>query len=339
VRAAVIGADRALTVVEIERPVPAVGEVLIDVRYCGICGSDLHMLGLPADLVPAGHVLGHELTGVVAALGPGVTGWSAGERAVVLPMVACGQCYACRARHPNLCERGGIDDGPGIGRPGGFAESVAVPAGMLRRLPSKGGNGDGSLADPLVFPLRAIRLSGAAPDEPVCVLGAGPIGVLAVAGLLAAGFDRVAVVEPGPGRRAAVERLGVRAAGPDEAADEIPGALGGQRPAVVIDTTGHPSGAPLALRLLPAAGRLTVVGLPDAPAALDLGLLAFKEITVRGSLVYDERDFTAAVAHIAARRIPCDRIITKVAPLDSAPAVVAELHGGATDQVKVLLIP
>ena len=214
-----------------------------------------------------------------------------------------------------------------------------MPAGMLRRLPSTVSDRDGALAEPLAVALRAIRLSGAAPDEPVCVLGAGPIGVLTVAGLLAAGFDRVAVVEPGPGRRAAVERLGVRAAGPDEAADEIPGVLGGQRPTVVIDTTGHPSGAPLALRLLPAAGRLTVVGLPDAPAALDLGLLAFKEITVRGSLVYDERDFAAAVAHIAAGRIPCDRIITKVVPLDSAPAVVAELHGGRTGQVKVLLTP
>ena len=72
-KAALIGADRTLTVADIERPAPAVGEVLIDVRFCGICGSDLHMLGLPADLVPAGHVLGHELTGVVAALGPGVT--------------------------------------------------------------------------------------------------------------------------------------------------------------------------------------------------------------------------------------------------------------------------
>jgi D-arabinose 1-dehydrogenase-like Zn-dependent alcohol dehydrogenase len=79
VKAALIGADRALTVTDIERPVPAVGEVLIDVRYCGVCGSDLHMLGLPADLVPTGHVLGHELTGVVAAVGPGVTGWSAGQ--------------------------------------------------------------------------------------------------------------------------------------------------------------------------------------------------------------------------------------------------------------------
>jgi (R,R)-butanediol dehydrogenase / meso-butanediol dehydrogenase / diacetyl reductase len=339
VRAAVIGADRGLTVTDIKRPVPAVGEVLIDVRYCGICGSDLHMLGMTADLVPAGHVLGHELTGVVAALGPGVAGWSEGERVVVLPMVACGQCYACRAGHSNLCERGGIDDGPGIGRPGGYAESVAVPAGMLRRLPSTVSDRDGALAEPLAVALRAIRLSGAGPGEPVCVLGAGPIGVLAVAGLLAAGFERVAVVEPGPGRRAAAERLGVRTAGPDEAADEIPGLFGGQRPTVVIDTTGHPSGAPLALRLLPAAGRLTVVGLPDAPTPLDLGLLAFKEITVRGSLVYDERDFTAAVAHIAAGRVPCDRIITRVAPLDSAPAIVAELRGGATNQVKVLLAP
>ena len=338
-RAAVIGADRGLTVTDIKRPVPAVGEVLIDVRYCGICGSDLHMLGMTADLVPAGHVLGHELTGVVAALGPGVAGWSEGERVVVLPMVACGQCYACRAGHSNLCERGGIDDGPGIGRPGGYAESVAVPAGMLRRLPSTVSDRDGALAEPLAVALRAIRLSGAGPGEPVCVLGAGPIGVLAVAGLLAAGFERVAVVEPGPGRRAAAERLGVRTAGPDEAADEIPGLFGGQRPTVVIDTTGHPSGAPLALRLLPAAGRLTVVGLPDAPTPLDLGLLAFKEITVRGSLVYDERDFTAAVAHIAAGRVPCDRIITRVAPLDSAPAIVAELCGGATNQVKVLLAP
>lgn len=338
-RAAVIGADRGLTVTDIKRPVPAVGEVLIDVRYCGICGSDLHMLGMTADLVPAGHVLGHELTGVVAALGPGVAGWSEGERVVVLPMVACGQCYACRAGHSNLCERGGIDDGPGIGRPGGYAESVAVPAGMLRRLPSTVSDRDGALAEPLAVALRAIRLSGAGPGEPVCVLGAGPIGVLAVAGLLAAGFERVAVVEPGPGRRAAAERLGVRTAGPDEAADEIPGLFGGQRPTVVIDTTGHPSGAPLALRLLPAAGRLTVVGLPDAPTPLDLGLLAFKEITVRGSLVYDERDFTAAVAHIAAGRVPCDRIITRVAPLDSAPAIVAELRGGATNQVKMLLAP
>jgi threonine dehydrogenase-like Zn-dependent dehydrogenase len=170
------------------------------------------------------------------------------------------------------------------------------------------------------------------------VLGAGPIGALAIAGLLAEGFDRVAVVEPAPGRLAAAERLGVRAVGPDAAPAELPGLLGGERPAVVIDSTGHPSGAPLALRLLAPAGRLTIVGLADAPASLDLASLVLSEITIRGSLVYDEHDFAAAVAHIAAGRIPCDRIITKIAPLGSAPAMVADLRG-ATEHVKVLLTP
>ena len=105
-----------------------------------------------------------------------------------------------------------------------------------------------------------------------------------------------------------------------QAVAEIPGLFGGECPTLVIDSTGHPSGAPLALRLLPAAGRLTIVGLPDTPASLDLGMLAFKEITVRGSLVYEEHDFATALALIEAGRIPCDRIITKVAPLTSAPA-------------------
>jgi threonine dehydrogenase-like Zn-dependent dehydrogenase len=81
---------------------------------------------LSAGLVTAGQVLGHEFTGVVAGLGPGVTGWTAGDRVAVLPVVACGQCYACRAGRPNLCEEQGIDHGPGIGRQGGYAESVAV---------------------------------------------------------------------------------------------------------------------------------------------------------------------------------------------------------------------
>jgi (R,R)-butanediol dehydrogenase / meso-butanediol dehydrogenase / diacetyl reductase len=336
VRAAVVGAGRDVRVVDIERPVPAAGEVLIDVACCGVCGSDLHMLS--AALVPAGHVLGHEFTGVVAALGPGVTGWTVGDRVTVLPAVACGQCYACRAGHPNLCEEQGIDHGPGIGRPGGYAESVAVPAAMLRRLPDGVTDAHGALAEPLAVALHAIRISAAAPDEPVCVLGSGPIGVLAVAGLLAGETGRVAVVEPAPGRRDAAERLGVRALAPDDALDGVPQVLGG-RPTAVIDATGHPSGAPLALRLLAPAGRLTVVGLPTAPASLDLSLLAFKEITIRGSLIYDEQDFASALAYLGTGRIPCDKIITAVAPLADAPSLISDLLAGTTEHVKVLLTP
>ena len=143
-----------------------------------------------AAIVGAGRDVRVVDTGVVTALGPGVTGWTAGDRVAVLPIVACGQCYACRAGRPNLCEEQGIDHGPGIGRQGGYAESVAVPAGMLRHLPDNVSDAHGALAEPLAVALHAIKVSAAAPDEPVCVLGSGPIGVLTVAALVAGGYGR-----------------------------------------------------------------------------------------------------------------------------------------------------
>jgi (R,R)-butanediol dehydrogenase/meso-butanediol dehydrogenase/diacetyl reductase len=337
-RAVAITGDRKVAVVSIDRPVPGSGEVLLDVRYCGICGSDLHMLDMPAEMIPPGLVLGHEFTGVIAGLGPGVQGWSAGERVAVLPMVSCGECYACRAGHLNLCEKG-IDHGPGIGRQGAYAESVVVPAGMLRRLPAAVSDAEGALIEPLAVAIRAIRLSGATPQEPVCVLGAGPIGVLTVAGLRARGFGKIAVVEPAAGRRAAAARLGVQAAAPQDAIQDVPALLGDEPPTTVIDCTGHPSGAPLAIRLLPPGGRLMIAGLPGDPAPIDLTALAVNEIVVRGSLAYADDDFAEALDHIAARRIPCHQIITTTAPLDQAPAWFEELTSGTTEQVKVLLSP
>ena len=337
-RAVAIAADRRLQAVRMDCPVPGPGEVLVDVRYCGICGSDLHLPELPAEYFPAGHVLGHEFTGVIAELGPEAGAWQAGERVAVFPMVACRACAPCRGGHPNLCDHG-IDAGPGIGRQGGYAESVAVPAGMLRRLPDSVSDADGALIEPLAVAIRAVRRTEVTPSEPVCVLGAGPIGALTVAGLHALGFGRVAVVEPAAGRRAAAERLGVAAVPPEQAIDRIPALLGGEPPAAVIDCTGHPAGAPLAIELLPAGGRLTIAGLPGEPATVQLDLLAVKELVVRGSLVYTEEDFTEALGHIAAGRIPCDQIITTIAPLDQAPRWFADLSSGATEQVKVLLRP
>ena len=160
------------------------------------------MLGMPSGMLPSGHVLGHEFTAVIAGLGPQTVEWAGGDRVVAFPMIACGGCDACRASHPNLCGNG-IDQGPGIGRQGGYAESVVVPVGMLRRLPATVSDADGALTEPLAVAIRAIKISAAGPDDPVCVLGAGPLGMLTAAALRAQGFGRVAVVEPAPARRAA----------------------------------------------------------------------------------------------------------------------------------------
>jgi (R,R)-butanediol dehydrogenase / meso-butanediol dehydrogenase / diacetyl reductase len=105
-RAVAVTGERRAEVVDIDRPVPGPSEVLLDVSFCGICGSDLHMLAMPAGMLPAGHVLGHELTGVVAALGYAAGEWRVGDRVAVLPIADCGECYACRAGHPKQGRRG-----------------------------------------------------------------------------------------------------------------------------------------------------------------------------------------------------------------------------------------
>jgi threonine dehydrogenase-like Zn-dependent dehydrogenase len=99
-RALTISGTRDLELVDIDPPTVSPGEVLVDVAYCGICGSDLHMLRMSEAHGPAGHVLGHEFTGVIAELGRDVDGWERGQRVVVFPMIACAECRACRDGHP-----------------------------------------------------------------------------------------------------------------------------------------------------------------------------------------------------------------------------------------------
>jgi threonine dehydrogenase-like Zn-dependent dehydrogenase len=123
---------------------------------------------------------------------------------------------------------------------------------------------------------------------------------------------------------------------PPEAAVAIPALLGGP-PAAVIDCTGHPSGGPLAIELLAAAGRLTVVGMPDQPVPLDSRTLARLELIVRGSVVYSEDDFAEALNLVAGGRIPADQIVSTIAPLDAAPALVRELASNGTEELKVVL--
>ena len=130
-RAVEVGEDRLLRVVELESPSPGEGQVLVEVSHCGICGSDLHFRDVP-ELFPAGCVPGHEFSGVVAALGPGVEGWSGGDRVTVLPFAQCGECAACLRGDEQVCPRAVVAGvGLGTGRPGGYAERVVVDARML----------------------------------------------------------------------------------------------------------------------------------------------------------------------------------------------------------------
>ncbi|MGH9018392.1 MAG: zinc-dependent alcohol dehydrogenase, partial [Acidimicrobiales bacterium] len=189
-----------------QRPVPAPGpgQVLVEVGHCGICGSDIHLMlegwGKP------GLVGGHEFTGVVSAVGDGVTGWSAGDDVVGGPSPRCGTCRRCRQGKPSQCERrnGTIDSHLDNGA---FARFVLADTRSLLALPAGLAPRHAALAEPLAVALHGITRSGVVDGDTVMVFGAGPIGALSIAVLVARGIA-VTVVEPGPARQRLATDLG-----------------------------------------------------------------------------------------------------------------------------------
>src|SRR5580658_787081 len=185
-------------------PVPGPGQVLVEVGYCGICGSDLHIMiegwGKP------GAVGGHEYSGVVAAVGDGVTAWSVGDAVVGGPSPRCGECRRCREGQPSQCERRSAPVDTNTG--GGFAGYVVNDARSLLRLPDGMSPRVAALAEPLAVALHGITRSGMVKGDAAMVFGAGPIGALTIAALVAMDMGPVIVVEPGERRRRLATELG-----------------------------------------------------------------------------------------------------------------------------------
>jgi (R,R)-butanediol dehydrogenase/meso-butanediol dehydrogenase/diacetyl reductase len=328
-KAVAVGPGQSLEVRELDDPVAGEGQVVVDVAACGICGSDLHML--PSGVLPEGAILGHELAGTVAEVGPGVEGFSAGDRVCVYPFAPLDRLDIGLA----------MASGIGLGaNDGGYAERMACDAAMLWRLPDGIELEHGALVEPLAVGLHGIEVSGARPEQPVCVLGCGPIGAMTIVGLRARGFADFVVVEPNPGRRELAGRLGApHACGLDRVHEEVLDALGGRVPEAVIECAGHVDAPGLAVELVAPEGTIALVGMLEEPVPISQLNVMLKEAVLRGSFAYRPRDFDEAIAILAAGEVPVEELITSRHPLADAAACFAELRRPGTEELKVLLIP
>jgi (R,R)-butanediol dehydrogenase/meso-butanediol dehydrogenase/diacetyl reductase len=334
VRVIEIAEDRSLAVVERPSPEPGPGRVVIDIAYCGICGSDLHFRDVPA-LFPAGTVPGHEMSGAISAVGDGVSGWSEGDRVSVLPFAQCGECAACRAGTEQVCGTAVANGvGLGTGRPGGYAERVLVDAQMLFALPDAVDDRAGTLVEPAAVAVHAVGRAQVLRGERVAVLGAGPIGLLTALVARENGAE-VVLVSRNAGRARGAEKLGLRAVGPDEAV----AALAGEAPAVVMECAGTGAAAELAIGLVAPLGRVVMVGMALAPFPLDPLPLIFKEVDVRGSIIYRRGDFDTAIALLAGGQIPSADLISGQVGFDRAEETFQSLMAPGNQRVKVLLDP
>lgn len=324
-----------------DRPVPSPGpgEVLVEVGFCGVCGSDLHLLvdgwGKP------GTVAGHELSGTLVALGQGVVDWAPGDRVVQGPTPRCGRCRRCLEGQPSQCEaRGaGVDEHLG----GGFAGFVLLDARSLRRVPDGLSDRHAALAEPLAVALHAVTRARLQPGDSVMVFGAGPIGALAVSVLVTSGLHDVTVVEPGETRRELARRLGahhvVEPGDLERYPRWEPERMAPSAVDAVLECSGKKAAIELALHQLRRGGRLVMVGAGMEEPAFDPNRVLLNELEILGSFVYDADGFERALEMLVSGRLPLDLLVEEgEVTLDGLPEALAGLAEGRIAG-KVLVVP
>ncbi|MFG3603381.1 NAD(P)-dependent alcohol dehydrogenase [Micromonospora chersina] len=265
-RAIRMTAPGVLEPVEVPTPTAGPGEVLLRVGAVGACHSDLHILDAPAGLFPVPMTLGHEIAGTVDQLGPGVTGWSSGDRAAVYGIIGCGRCRACLRGAENACRVvpvGGI----GLSRDGGLAEHVVVPASRLLHVGEMDLTQAAPLTDAGLTPYHAVELARdrLRPGTSCVVIGIGGLGHMAVQILVATTAVRIIAVDTSVAALDLASRLGahdVVQAGPDSV-DRIR-ALVGPPPDgadVVLDFVGADPTVTTARQVVATGGQVLLVGL------------------------------------------------------------------------------
>ncbi|MGH2979261.1 MAG: zinc-dependent alcohol dehydrogenase [Solirubrobacterales bacterium] len=336
-RAVAITEDRTLVPIDLdERPLGA-SEVRVDVAFCGICGSDIHLRHSPA--VPAGSVMGHEFSGTVGEVGASVESFQARDRVAVYPFAPCGECPNCARGDRHVCAQAAVT-GLGLGmNPGAYAESVVAEESMLLRLPDGLSLEHGALIEPLAVGLHAIAIGEAQPGDACAVIGAGPIGVMTALALKARGVDRLVVVERNEQRQDRMRSFGVESVGLDDVHMRVMGALGGEPPDVVFECAGNPAAPALATELVRSRGIVVLLGVLEEPVEISQLVLMIKEAQMRASFAYTRQDFEAAAVLLVEARLPADDLITGTAPLEQAQEMFERLESPATQDLKILLAP
>jgi L-iditol 2-dehydrogenase len=318
------------------RPAIGAGELLLRLRGCGLCGSDIAKVGAAGTKLPL--VLGHEVVGDVVEVGAGVTGFDVGDRVVAAHHVPCGRCHYCRRGSESMCaafKTSNLD-------PGGFAEYVRVPAENVRhatfKVPAHVSDEAASFVEPLACCLRAVRRARVEPGDTAAVIGLGSIGCLFVQLLRHAGA-RVVGVDLLPARSELGKRLGAEAAGTPEAIESLVRELSDGRGAdQIVITGGGTAVLPWAMSVVRDGGSIQYfAGGAGDTLPLPLEVLYKRELTLTTTYSSSPADLAAAFALIVAGDISTEPLVSHRLPLDRLDEGVALMRRQAA--LKVFVTP
>jgi len=342
-KALVLSAYKQLDIVDMPTPQPAEDELLIRIRACGICGSDVHGYdGSTGRRLPP-IVMGHEAAGVVESVGSAVTNFRTGDRVTFDSTVFCGKCFYCQRGQANLCDHReviGVST-PAFRRMGAFAEFVTVPARIAYPLPESLSFPHAALIEAVSVAVHGVSLTPVVLNDTAVVVGAGMIGLLALQAVRLAGAGRVFVFDIDDSRLELARSLGATETFNTRSLDVIPRVIeltAGRGADVALECVGTSIAVKLALDSVRKGAAVTLIG--NVAPTIELGLQSAvtRQIRLQGSCA-SSGEYPACIELMSRGAIRVEPLLSAVAPLEDGPSWFHRLYEREPGLLKVVLQP
>jgi len=294
-KAAFYRGDKSFSVEDIPAAEVGADEVKIEVAYCGICGTDMHVYHGAMDArVTTDRVIGHEMSGKVAEVGSSVSEIAPGDNVVVRPLDHCGECSSCRGGYQHVCNNLKF---LGLDTNGAFQQYWSVPAHTVHKIPQDLSLSHAALIEPAAVACHDVRLSRLVPGEDVLVIGGGPIGILIAMVAKAAG-GKVTVSEISEYRRGIAESLGMSTLDPTQSnvGEAMYEGTNGKGADVIFEVSGSQAGVDTMTEAAAVRARIVMVAIHTKRAEVDLFKFFWREIELLGARVYEPEDYEKAIS-------------------------------------------
>ena len=326
-------------------PIPEIGdkEVLIEVKACGICGSDVHGMDGSSGRRHTPLIMGHEASGVIVKKGNKVDDFSEGDRVTFDSTIYCGECFYCRKGLINLCDnRRVLGVSPKEYRQhGAFAQYVAVPDHILYRLPEGLSFVQAAMVEPVSIAFHAINLTPISLNDSVVVIGAGMVGLFVVQALRAAGCGKIIAVDLEQNKLDLALKLGADhalLAGQVDVPEEVRKLTENRGATLAVEVVGNTAAVNTAISSLRKGGALTIVGNLAPTVEFPLQEIVTRQIRVQGSCS-SCGEYPACLDLIARGVIKVDEMISNTAPLAEGADWFQRLYNQEQGLMKVILTP
>ena len=332
-KAAVLIDPQKMVIRDVPKPTVGEGEVLLKVNSCGICGTDVEFYETGS--YNPDWILGHECSGIIEEIGPGVEGWAVGERVTVNDLFSCGECDFCRRGLESICANAA---NLGIHWPGAFAEYTKVPSRSLFRLPEGVTMEEGALVPTLAVGYHVCRKAPDGHNAKTLIIGAGPVGLGVLVALDIAGAKGVVVSDINPASRKAALSLGAaEVVDPkkEDLSSRVESIFEGP-PELIFECVGVPDTILQSLDLVERGGAVVIVGNCFEEITLHPIMWILKEINIKASQGTDSIDFETTIDWIAGHKFDPSVFMTRAISLDDLPQTMEGLTRQKND-IKIMV--